>query len=120
MFPASLIVRIYSRLAATLLTAPLLTTLVLLVIVGGSPQAFARDSEDHEQAMQAVQSGTILPLGELLSRLERDYPGQVLEVELEEENGNWIYEIRVLQQRGRLIKVKLDARTADIISRKQR
>ncbi len=115
MFPASLIVRIYSRLAAALLAA-----LALLVIVGGSPQAIARDSEDHEQAMRAVQSGTILPLGEVLSRLERDYPGQVLEVELEEEDGKWIYEIRVLQQGGRLIKVKLDARTADIISRKQR
>ncbi len=65
---------------------------------------------DHDRARRAVQAGEVLPLQEVLSRLARRQPGQVLEVELERESGRWVYEIKLLQPDGRLRKLQVDAR----------
>lgn len=78
------------------------------------------DKADHDRARQAVQSGQVLPLRTVLERLEREAPGQVLEVELEQENGQWVYEIKVLQSDGRVVKLLLDARDARVLKRRQR
>ncbi|MGV3655437.1 MAG: PepSY domain-containing protein [Noviherbaspirillum sp.] len=75
---------------------------------------------DHERAREAVQSGQILPLYTVLERLGKSQPGQVLEVELERENGQWIYEIKLLRQDGQLVKLELDARTAEVLRIKPR
>lgn len=80
--------------------------------------SFGRDQEGHERARQAVQAGEVLPLRTVLERLEQDHPGQVLEVELEQAAGRWIYEIKLLQAGGQLVKLKLDAQTAAVLSRK--
>ena len=52
--------------------------------------------------------------------LQREVPGQVLEVELEQERDRWIYEIKLLTPAGQLTKVKLDARTAEVLRIKSR
>jgi uncharacterized membrane protein YkoI len=84
-----------------------------------APPARASD-DDHEQAQRAVQAGEVMPLRSVLERLARDYPGQVLDVELEREDARWVYEIKLLQADGRRIKLKLDARSADLIERRER
>ena len=75
---------------------------------------------DHDRARQAVQSGQVLPLPAVLEALSREVPGQVLEVELEREDGRWIYEIKLLQSGGQLVKLKVDAQTARVLRRKNR
>ena len=75
----------------------------------------ASDHDDHDRARQAVQAGQVLPLPTVLERLQREVPGQVLEVELEQERERWIYEIKLLTPAGQLTKVKLDARTAEVL-----
>ena len=45
---------------------------------------------------------------------------QVLELELEREDGRWIYEVKLLQADGQLLKLDLDARTAEVLSVKRR
>lgn len=87
--------------------------------VGWAPTAHASD-DDHEQAYRAVQAGEVMPLRSVLERLEREHPGQVLDVELEREDGRWIYEIKLLQPGGQRVKLKLDARSAELIQRKDR
>jgi uncharacterized membrane protein YkoI len=95
--------------------------LVAAVLLGGLVlPAGARDHRDHERALQAVQSGQVLPLRTVLERLEREHPGQVLEVELEQDHGAWIYEVKLLQAGGQRVKLKLDARTAALLSSKTR
>ena len=101
------------RLAMPALAAVLLTGAL------GLP-AWASDHRDHERAHQAVQAGQVLPLRTVLERLEREHPGQVLEVELEQDDGVWIYEVKLLQAGGRLVKLKLDARTAALLGSKTR
>lgn len=56
----------------------------------------------------------------MLDRLEKSHPGQVLEVELERDDGRWIYEIKLLQAGGRLLKLKLDARSGELLGARAR
>ncbi len=42
-------------------------------------------------------------------RFERDYQGQALKMEFEQDDGRFIYEIRLLQKDGRMAKLKVDA-----------
>jgi uncharacterized membrane protein YkoI len=44
----------------------------------------------------------------------------VLEVELEQDDGRWIYEIKLLQSGGRLVKLELDAASGAVLQRKER
>jgi len=90
---------------------------VLALLVGslGLQPAWSGSHDDHNRARQALQAGQVLPLGKVLERLEREHPGQVLEVELEQEGGRWVYEIKLLQPQGQLVKLKLDARTATLL-----
>ena len=55
------------------------------------------------------------PAAQPLERLQREMPGQVLEVELEQKRGLWIYEIKLLTPAGQLTKVLLDAQTAQVL-----
>ena len=93
--------------------------LAALLLPGAWP-AQADSKADQDRALQAVQSGEILPLRTVLERLEKELPGQVLEVELEREHGQWVYEVKLLQRDGRLVKLLLDARDAAILRRKSR
>lgn len=81
---------------------------------------WASDSDDHERAKKALQSGQILPLRTVLESLERKQPGKVLEVELEQKDALWIYKVKLLRADGQLIKLMLDAKTAELIERKNR
>lgn len=76
------------------------------------------DDYDHNLARQAVQAGQILPLSQILAQQHKDYPGQVLEVELEREDGRWVYELKVLQAGGQLLKLELEAQSGRVLKRK--
>lgn len=107
-----------------------LTYLVVLVLVaaaGGLAHAegprhdqrvnvHGRDrDDDHDRAWQARARGEVLPLRQILSLTAERVPGRVAEVELENEDGVWIYEIRIISTRGRLVGVHLDARTGKVM-----
>lgn len=99
----------------------------LIVCIGvlaagvSSPLALASShKEDARLARQALESGEILPLRTLLERLEADYPGQVLEVELEREKGQWVYELKLLQPSGQLLELHVDARDARVMKVKDK
>lgn len=86
------------------------------------PLATASDDgpPDHEQARLAVERGEVLPLKQLMERLERQRPGgQILEVELERGHrgrGNgWVYEIKQMEAGGQIVKIRLDARTGEVL-----
>ncbi len=73
---------------------------------------------DHERARKAVQSGQILPLQEILQKVSKDHPGQVLEVELDQEKGGWVYEIKQLTSAGSIVKLEVDAKTGQVLKQK--
>lgn len=76
---------------------------------GTAAQAAERGHGDHDLARQALERGQVLPLRTVLEKVEREYQGQVLKVEFEHDDGRFLYEIRLLQQDGRMAKLKIDA-----------
>jgi uncharacterized membrane protein YkoI len=80
--------------------------------------------EDHERARKALEAGEVLPLNTILERVERVYPGQVMDVELERDHENrserWIYKVKVLRTGGALVKLKVDARDGTVLGSKSR
>lgn len=93
----------------------------LLLFALACPSAHAgSDRNDHDRARQAVAAGLVLPLPVVLERLQKETPGQVLEVELERERELWIYEIKLLTPAGQLSKIKVDARTGALMEPRRR
>ncbi|WP_425258697.1 PepSY domain-containing protein [Rubrivivax sp. RP6-9] len=104
---------------------PALLLCALAAAVPG-PAAQASDRHDHERARAAVQAGDVLPLAVLLERLQRTHPGQVLELELERDDdaptsgARWIYEIKLLQASGQLLKLEVDAATGRVLEARRK
>jgi uncharacterized membrane protein YkoI len=86
----------------------------------GTGVSYAADNADHDRARQAVEAGDVLPLRTILDRVEREYPGQVMEVELDREKGEWVYEIKLLRKGGILMKLKILARDGTILGIKEK
>ena len=80
-----------------------------LCLLGASPVLHADDHGAHELARQALEEGRVLPLRTVLEKIERDYQGQALKVEFEQDDGRFLYKIRLLQSDGRMVKLKVDA-----------
>lgn len=97
-----------------------LLVLCAVSLMGVSGMSWA--DADHDRARRALETGAVLPLGTILERIERDHPGQVIDVELDlEKHGGverWVYEIKLLRKGGALVKLEVDARTGVVISRK--
>ena len=74
---------------------------------------------DHDRARAALVAGEALPLPTLLDRVGRQYPGHVLEVGLEREHGRWVYELKLLQAGGGLLKLEVDARDATVLRQRE-
>lgn len=91
--------------------------LALALIMGPGMLSVAQaDGSDHERARRAVEAGEVLPLREVLARVEVEHPGQVMELELERDDGMWLYEIKILQAGGVLIKLEVDARDGRVLA----
>lgn len=83
------------------------------------------DKDDQKRARQAMLSGNVAPLSELLKIVEADYDGEVLKVELEDEDARkwgreggtyfFIYEIKILTPTGNLVKLKYDAKSLELL-----
>jgi uncharacterized membrane protein YkoI len=95
--------------------AAAVAALLLLVCLLPAARASKRDGNDHDLVRAAVQAGQVMPLHSLLERLRRSHPGQVLALELEQEDGRWLYEVKLLQADGQLLKLELDAHSGELL-----
>lgn len=77
--------------------------------------AHADDKLDYREARELRQQGKILSLQEILQRVEKEHPGQVIETELEREDGSYIYELEILDEQDRVMKLEVDAASGKIL-----
>lgn len=98
------------NVAAAVLTA-------MLLFLGAAPSVA---DDDHDRARRALEAGEIMPLRAVIDRVEAEYPGQIIEVELESDDGVWLYEIKLLRSGGVLVELKVDAREGTLIGIKGR
>jgi uncharacterized membrane protein YkoI len=70
----------------------------------------------YDRARRAVSRGEILPIAQLLEQLHTRFPGEVVAVELEDEDGREVYEFKIVDETGRLIEVYVNAATGEVLS----
>ena len=73
------------------------------------------DDIGHEEARRLRKEGVILPLEEIVARASARWPGQVIETELEHEDGRYVYEIELLGTDARIREIEYDASTGEVI-----
>lgn len=98
---------------------PFVSSLLLAGVLWAVP-ALAGGHADHERARQALEQGQVLALHQVLEKVERDYQGRVLKIEFEEDDGRFIYEIRLLQADGRMVKLEVDAVDGKVLKIKRK
>ena len=85
-----------------------------------APIALLADSRgvDQESARLAVQSGQIMPLEDILSKVNRNFQGKILEVILkDQEEGmhGWVYDIKIFTKENDDIMLRVDAGTGTVL-----
>lgn len=96
--------------AVPLPKVPVVRILACLILLMALAPAMA-DEDSHDRARSALLAGEIVPLDEVIAELHRRGAGQVLEVELEQEGGRWVYEVETLSADGVITKHLVDAKT---------
>ncbi|WP_349359126.1 PepSY domain-containing protein [Stappia sp.] len=96
-------------------TLPVLALLTLL-LPAFATSALA-DRDDHDRARAALERGEVLPLSQLLARIEAEFGGRVIEIEFERDDGRFVYEFEIVSADGRLAEVTVDAATGAILER---
>lgn len=71
--------------------------------------------DDAQKARALSQRGDILPLEKIAEHARAAKPGKLIDIELEQKHGRWIYEAEVLDDAGRVWELKLDARTGSVL-----
>ncbi|MFG6176875.1 PepSY domain-containing protein [Halomonas sp. THAF12] len=89
--------------------------LLVAALSGPAASVWADDDETWQSLHEAVRDGRIVPLPEVLDWLEAHYEGQVLEVELDSEDGERRYEIEMLGPQGQLVEFEFDAATGELV-----
>jgi uncharacterized membrane protein YkoI len=91
-----------------------LLTLAAITTTAIADQGRGR-SGDHDDALAAVEARQALPLTRILQIAQTAVPGEIIEVELDREDGRLIYEVDILTSTGRLRQVEIDARTGEVL-----
>ena len=76
-----------------------------------SPLQVAMADDDYIEARRLLDSGEILPLEVILKNVRQTFPGKVLEVELEKEDQQIVYEMEILGDNGVIKEIYIDAKT---------
>jgi uncharacterized membrane protein YkoI len=87
--------------------------IVAIALLTASPAV--ADGLSAERVRELVERGEILRLEEILKRNEASLGGRIIEVEIEQKRGAYVYEIKVLGSDGRTREIKIDARTGVIV-----
>lgn len=102
------------------LLSPFPLALVFLVAFSMAPPIGAQADDDddaleHEEARKALEQGLVRPLEEIIAEARKHVQGDLIEVELEREDGRYIYELEFIQPSGQIIELQLDAKSMAII-----
>ena len=98
-----------------ILTALCVSTAMLM----GAGLAQAKDVSPA-QIIELSSSGTILPFEKLNQAALAQHPSaSLLNTELEESYGRYIYQVDLRDEQGQKWEVELDAKTAEILTNKQ-
>ncbi len=82
----------------------------------GQPDTGAFASEPRwDEAQNQSGSGPAVSLKEVRRIVRRQFGGEILDTQLYETGGGWIYRVRVLQKDGRVVDVGVDGNSGQIV-----
>lgn len=94
-------------------------TVKILLVAAGLVLAMMNgtraDDDDHDFAKRALEQGRALPLADIIAKIGPQVPGKVIEVELDDDDGALVYDLKVLSPQGRLQEIEVDATTGKIL-----
>ncbi len=93
---------------------PIIRVLLLSFMMLSHSQVAMAD-DDYIEAKRLYDSGEILSLEIILKNVRQQFPGKVLEVELEKEDGQIVYEIEILNDNGVITEIYVDAKTGKLL-----
>jgi uncharacterized membrane protein YkoI len=88
----------------------LLATFLLL-----SPLHTARADDDHIEARRLLDAGKILPLEVILKNVRREFPGKILDLKLENDDHQIMYEVELLDKDGVVKEIHVNAKTGKVL-----
>ncbi len=74
---------------------------------------------DHEKAIKAVNEGEILTLDQILQKINRNFEGRVVSINLKDnEKGlfGWVYDIMIIDVNNKVKQIRVDAGTSTVLS----
>jgi len=74
------------------------------------------DSSQQDQARDAVRKGLVRPLEDVLALVRKTVKGDIVEIEFDDDDGRYVYEIEYVDPSGHLMEIKVDAKTLAVIS----
>jgi hypothetical protein len=77
-------------------------------------------SSGQDRARRALREGRVLPLGEIMTRVRRNFPGKVLDADLVRDGNRFVYYLKVLDPRGRVARIAVDGQSGRILGVKGR
>lgn len=104
--------RVLSMLAAAGLSAAVLMSAAIANADG--------DRLRQSEVRQLREAGKILPMETILERARAAQPGQIVEVELEREDGRFVYEVELIDDGDRVHKLELDAASGEVLNRRKK
>ena len=84
-----------------------------------SPFHVALADDDHIEARRLLETGEILPLEMILKNVKQTFPGKILDIELEREDQQIVYEVELLGEDGVVREFYINARTGKVIYSKE-
>jgi uncharacterized membrane protein YkoI len=87
-----------------------------LMLVGLAASATALADGDHDTAYRMREERQVMPLEQLLDRMQLGEGARLLEIEAKLRGGRRLYEVEYVDADGRVQKRLLDARTGEILT----
>ncbi len=99
-----------------------LIAIALSLVVGPVDFALAAEKKrDQDQARGVMKQQKIIPYGEIARRVERRFKGRVVGQELRRfSRERWVYELKILEDSGRVVSVLVDAHSGQVMGSRGR
>src|SRR5437667_4786343 len=82
--------------------------------------AWVMADDDHTRARKAHEAGQIVSLQAILDRVQAEFTGSPVAIELDDDDGPWVYKVKLLTTAGAIVKLEYDARDGRLLRVKGR
>lgn len=89
---------------------------ILPLLLSGALVPASADGDNWRDLHKEVKEGHLVGLDEIMDWLEARYEGQILEVELEQDEGQIQYEVEMIGPQGQVVEFEFDATSGELLS----